>query len=99
MILTQCAACAKPLAHDAPLRPGADRVVGAALRVKDQDLLVDRPQQIELEEEPSEVTPDGNTVQQEVLVRRADDETWTIVNWQLSRHSGRWLTDSLDITE
>ena len=33
----------------------------------------------------------------EALVKRDDDESWTVVNWILSRHNGRWLTDSLQI--
>ena len=40
-----------------------------------------------------------NVAEVDTLVRREDDDSWTIVNWQLSRHSGRWLTDSLTITE
>ena len=40
-----------------------------------------------------------NAVSRDVLVKRETDESWTIVNWQLSRHSGRWLTDALTITE
>ena len=32
-------------------------------------------------------------------VKRDADNFFTIVNWQLSRYSGRWLTDSLTITE
>jgi len=53
---------------------------------------------IELDDEP-EVSDDGTSVRQEVLVRREGDETWTIVAWELSNHFGRWLTDSLSITE
>ena len=52
--------------------------------------------QIELEEceEPDE----GSTqVSQDVLIKRDEDESWTLVNWQLSRHSGRWLMDELSI--
>ena len=33
----------------------------------------------------------------EALVKRSDDESWTVVDWVLSRHNGRWLTDSLSI--
>ena len=55
-------------------------------------------EEIELDDDP-EVSADGSVVQQDVLVRRSESESWTIVNWQLSRHSGRWLTDSLTITE
>ena len=34
----------------------------------------------------------------DVLVRVEPDDDWTIVNWRLSRHNGRWLTDALSIT-
>jgi len=37
------------------------------------------------------------TLSQDVLIKRADDDSWTIVNWQLSRHAGQWLTDALTI--
>ena len=54
----------------------------------------------EIEDDEAEpLTEDGSVVQQEALVKRSSDDSWTIVNWQLSRHSGRWLTDSLTITE
>jgi hypothetical protein len=52
---------------------------------------------IELDE--PEQGEDANTMIQDALVRREGDESWTIVNWRLSRHSGRWLTDALSITE
>ena len=35
--------------------------------------------------------------QVDVLVKRSDDDSYTVVNWVLSRHNGRWLTDSLTI--
>uniref|UniRef100_A0A7S2NRG0 EF-hand domain-containing protein n=1 Tax=Haptolina brevifila TaxID=156173 RepID=A0A7S2NRG0_9EUKA len=38
-----------------------------------------------------------NVAEVGTLVRRKG-EPWTVVNWELSRHNGRWLTDSLDIT-
>ena len=50
-------------------------------------------------DEPEIVDDDGATISQDVLVRRAGDDSWTIVNWQLSRYSGRWLMDALSITE
>ena len=50
----------------------------------------------ELELEETEEDESGVGASQDVLVRRTGEE-WTIVNWQLSRHSGRWLTDSLSI--
>lgn len=40
-----------------------------------------------------------NSASLDVLVKRTGDESWTVVNWQLSRHNGRWLTDALSITE
>uniref|UniRef100_A0A7S0JII3 Uncharacterized protein n=1 Tax=Calcidiscus leptoporus TaxID=127549 RepID=A0A7S0JII3_9EUKA len=33
----------------------------------------------------------------DVLVRVRGDDSWTVVNWKLSRHNGRWLTDALSI--
>ena len=39
------------------------------------------------------------SAEQEALVKRSGDDSWPIVNWQLSRHSGRWLTAALTITE
>ena len=39
----------------------------------------------------------SSVAEQDVLVRREGEDTWTVVNWQLSRHNGRWLTDSLSI--
>tara|TARA_B110001452_G_scaffold234838_1_gene213355 strand:+ start:1024 stop:2031 length:1008 start_codon:yes stop_codon:yes gene_type:complete len=55
--------------------------------------------EIELEDEAEPLNDDGGLVSQDVLVRRQGDDSWTIVNWQLSRHNGLWLTDSLTITE
>jgi len=52
---------------------------------------------IDLEDE--EVGDGSGVVEQSVLVRREDDESWTVVNFQMSLHSGRWLMDSLSITE
>ena len=36
--------------------------------------------------------------QVDVLVKRDDDESFTLVSWQLSLHNGRWLIDSLNVT-
>ena len=52
--------------------------------------------QIELEE-PEELDEGGTLVSQDVLVKRDEDDSWTVVNWQMSRHSGRWLMDALTI--
>jgi len=49
------------------------------------------------EEEEGEEEAARNTCSVDVLVKRTDDESFTIVNWQLSRHDGRWLTDSLTL--
>jgi len=50
--------------------------------------------QLDEEEEEEEAT---GVVSQDVLVKRAGDDSWTIVAWKLSKHNGRWLTDSLTI--
>ena len=36
--------------------------------------------------------------QVDVLVKRGDDESFTLVSWQLSLHNGRWLIDSMNVT-
>ena len=41
---------------------------------------------------------DDRSVVQDALVKRASDDSWTVVSWQLSQYSGRWLTDALTIT-
>jgi len=41
----------------------------------------------------------GNSVSEEVLVRREGTSSWSIVSFELSRHNGRWLIDSINITE
>ena len=51
--------------------------------------------EIEFEDEDIE----SNKASQDVLVKRGGDDSWTIVNYQLSRHNGRWLMDSMTITE
>jgi len=38
-----------------------------------------------------------NVAEVDTLVRRSDDSSWTIVNFRMSRHNGRWLMDSLSI--
>lgn len=38
-----------------------------------------------------------NVAEVDTLVRRGDDSSWTIVNFRMSRHNGRWLMDSLSI--
>jgi len=54
---------------------------------------------IEIDEEADPVNDDGSVVSLDARARRSSDDSWTIVNWQLSRHSGCWLMDSLSITE
>lgn len=39
----------------------------------------------------------GSTADTSVLVKRDGDDSFTYVNFILSRHSGRWLIDSLSI--
>ena len=55
--------------------------------------------EVELEEEDEDEEDEecDGTAEQDVLVKREGDDSWTIVNWQLSKHNGRWLTDSLTI--
>ena len=66
--------------------------------------------EIELEEPEAALNDDSpigepesvsgqNTVMQDALVKRKDDESWTIVSWTMSKYSGRWLLDALSITE
>ena len=38
-----------------------------------------------------------NVADVDTLVRRDGDDSWTIVNFRLSRYNGRWLMDSLTI--
>ena len=45
----------------------------------------------------AQVTGDGNVISQDVLVRRKGEDSWTVVNWQLSKHNGYWLTDALSL--
>ena len=54
--------------------------------------------ELEVEDDAEPVTDDGSVVEQDVLVRRDGDASWTIVNWKPAP-LGTWLTDSLTITE
>eukprot|EP00965_Chrysotila_dentata_P062109 2057764-Pleurochrysis_carterae.AAC.1 len=56
-------------------------------------------EEIQLEDDSEEQEEGASVLQQSVLVRRSADESWTVVNWELSLHSGRWLMDALTITE
>lgn len=40
---------------------------------------------------------DSAEAEQDVLVRRSSDKTWSAVSFRLSRHNGRWLVDSLGL--
>ena len=51
----------------------------------------------EIEIEEAEETESG-VVSQDVLVKRSEDDSWSVVNMQMSRHNGRWLMDSLTIS-
>lgn len=54
--------------------------------------------EIEIEDDlEAECDLEKNSCSVDVLVKRSEDDSWTIVNWTLSRHNGRWLTDSLSI--
>ena len=55
--------------------------------------------ELELAEEADETGDDGRRVLQSALARRSDDTSWTIVSWELSRYSGRWLLNALTVTE
>eukprot|EP00316_Scyphosphaera_apsteinii_P012146 CAMPEP_0119341584 /NCGR_PEP_ID=MMETSP1333-20130426/102732_1 /TAXON_ID=418940 /ORGANISM="Scyphosphaera apsteinii, Strain RCC1455" /LENGTH=419 /DNA_ID=CAMNT_0007353585 /DNA_START=95 /DNA_END=1354 /DNA_ORIENTATION=+ len=60
----------------------------------------DEIQHDEAEVEPSiETSGSSNRASEEVLVRRAGTDSWSIISYELSRHNGRWLIDSVDITE
>jgi len=48
-------------------------------------------------EEDGECSLETNACDVDVLVKREGDSSPTVVNWVLSRHNGRWLTDSLTI--
>ena len=56
--------------------------------------------EMELDDEEEEGVDEdwwSGIASQDVLVKRKGDDDWTVVNWQLSRHNGRWLTDALTI--
>ena len=55
--------------------------------------------QEEDDEEEDDEDHSSNTAEEEVLVRRTGDDSWSIISYQLSRHNGRWLIDSIVITE
>lgn len=48
-------------------------------------------------EEEEDDEPLWNTAEVEVPVKRAGDESYSVVYWQLSLHNGQWLIDSLNI--
>ena len=53
--------------------------------------------EMEIEDEDEDEWSEQNEVSLDVLVKRSADESFSVVNWQLSKHNGRWLTDSLSI--
>jgi hypothetical protein len=53
--------------------------------------------ELELEAEAEPVG--AGVVRQCALCRRDGEDLWAVVSWQLSRHSGRWLLDSLSVAE
>ena len=52
--------------------------------------------EIELDEDAGE-GDDSSSVSQDVYVKREEDDSWTVVNWMLSKHSGRWLMDAMTL--
>lgn len=50
--------------------------------------------EIEIEDE-LELQDGGARAYQEVLVRRQGDASWTHINWQLIKHNGAWMTESV----
>ena len=55
-------------------------------------------EEMELDDE-ADVDASGNTAEVEVLCRRDPADSFSVVNFRLSRHNARWLIDSLTITE
>jgi hypothetical protein len=51
----------------------------------------------ELDVEPENDEPLWNTADIEVPVKRAADDTYSVVYWKLSLYNGQWLIDSLNI--
>ena len=47
--------------------------------------------------EPENDEPLWNTADIEVPVKRAADDTYSVVYWKLSLYNGQWLIDSLNI--
>ncbi|KAG8470671.1 hypothetical protein KFE25_009092 [Diacronema lutheri] len=50
--------------------------------------------EMEIEDE-LQIAADGQRAYQEVLVRRANDASWTHINWTLVKHAGMWMTESV----
>ena len=46
-------------------------------------------------EDELELQDGGARAYQEVLVRRQGDASWTHINWQLIKHNGAWMTESV----
>jgi hypothetical protein len=50
--------------------------------------------EMEIEDE-LQLSDGGMSAYQDVLVRREGDASWTHVNWQLVKHEGVWMTESV----
>jgi len=50
-------------------------------------------------DDDEDVDASGNTAEVEALVRRDAADSFSVVNFHLSRHDARWLIDSIAITE
>jgi len=50
-------------------------------------------------DDDEDVDASGNTAEVEALVRRGAADSFSVVNFHLSRHDARWLIDSIAITE
>lgn len=50
-------------------------------------------------DDDDDIDASGSSVEVECLIRRDQDDSFSVVTFQLSRHNARWLIDSLDITE
>ena len=55
-------------------------------------------EEMELDDD-EDVDASGNTAEVEALVRRDAADSFSVVNFHLSRHDARWLIDSIAITE
>mmetsp|Transcript_20621 Transcript_20621/g.55644 ORF Transcript_20621/g.55644 Transcript_20621/m.55644 type:complete len:195 (-) Transcript_20621:257-841(-) len=49
---------------------------------------------VEMEDE-LEIEDDGEHAYQDVMVKRKDDASWTHINWNLIKHEGMWMSESV----